>query len=68
MIEHVAFLVPDTPLHRDRAEHLVHGAPEGLAAVQNDQNPLLDVQATLDQVGEEVHDDGLVLRGAIPEP
>jgi hypothetical protein len=60
MIEHVAFLVPDTPLHGHRAEDLVYSGPEGLPAVQDDQNALLEIKATLDQVGEEVDGDGLV--------
>ena len=68
MVEHVAFLVADAPLHRDRAEHLVDGGSEGLAAVQDDEHALLDVKAALDEVGEEVHGDGFVLGGAIPQP
>src|SRR5664279_909324 len=68
MIEHVAFLVANTPLHRDGPEHLVDGGSEGLAAVQDDQNTLLDVKAPLDEVGEQMHGDSLVLGGAIPQP
>jgi hypothetical protein len=52
--------VPDTPLHGHRAEDLVYSGPEGLPAVQDDQNALLEIKATLDQVGEEVDGDGLV--------
>ena len=68
MVEHVAFLVADTPLHRDGPEDLVDGGPQGLPAVQDDQNPLLEIKPPLDQVGEQMDRDGLVLGGAIPEP
>jgi hypothetical protein len=60
--------VANTPLHRDGPEHVVDGGPEGFAAVQDDEGTLLDVKAPLDEIGEQVHGDGLVLRGAIPEP
>jgi len=44
------FLVADAPLHRDGAEHLVDGGPQRLAAVQDDEDALLDVQAPVDEV------------------
>src|ERR1035438_10486846 len=68
MLEDVAFLVPDAALHGYRTEDLVDGCSEGFAAVQDDQDTLLDVKTTADEVGEQVHGDGLVLCGAIPEP
>src|SRR5664279_435253 len=68
MIQDVAFLVTDAALHRDGPEHLVDGGPQGFAAVQDDQDTLLEVKATIDEIGQEMDGDGLVLRGAIPEP
>ena len=64
----MTFLVADAALHRDGAEHLGHRGPERLGSVQDHQHPLLDIQASVDEVSEQVHGDGLVLRRAVPQP
>src|SRR5215212_8687876 len=64
----MTFLVADAALDRHRAEHVVDGRSQRLAAVEDDEHALLDVQAAVDEVGEQVPRDGLVLRGAVPEP
>jgi hypothetical protein len=49
-------------LHRTdahRAEHLDDGGPQCLAPVQDDEHALLDVQAAVDEVGEQAPGDGL---------
>src|SRR5271155_1406996 len=68
MLEHIAFLVPDAALHGYCAKDLVDGRPQGFAAIQDDQDALLDVKAAADEVGEQMDGDGLVLCRAIPEP
>jgi hypothetical protein len=62
VVEHVAFLVTDAALNRDVAEDRVNGRPERLAAIQDDQDALVAVQATLDEVREQLDADALVLR------
>ena len=59
MIQDIAFLVANTPLHGHGAEDIVDGCSEGLAAVQDDQDALLDVKAPGDEIGEEMDGDGL---------
>jgi hypothetical protein len=39
-----------------------------LGAVEDDQRALLDVQAALDEVGQQRRRDGRVLRRPVPEP
>ena len=46
MIEDVAFLVTDAALHGNVAEDAVNGCSERLAAVQDDEDALVAVQAT----------------------
>ena len=50
VVEHVSLFVADAALHRHRAEYLGHGGPECLAAVEDDEHALLDVQAAVDEV------------------
>jgi hypothetical protein len=50
VLERVALLVTHATLHRHRPEHLGHRGPERLAAVEDDEHPLLDIQATVDEV------------------
>jgi hypothetical protein len=67
VIQDVAFLVANTALHRHGTEDLIDGGPQRLGAVEDDEDALLDVQATADEVGEEVCRDGLVLRGRLSD-
>jgi hypothetical protein len=48
------------------AENGVNGGSEGLAAVQEDEHALVAVQAAVDEVGEQLDADALVLRRAVP--
>jgi hypothetical protein len=50
VIEHISLLVPHAALDGHRAEHGVDGGPQGLAAVQDDEDALLAVQAALHEV------------------
>ena len=68
VIEDVAFLVTDAALNGDVAEDSVNGGAEGLAAVQDDQDALVAVQAAVDEVREQLDADALVLRRAVPQP
>jgi hypothetical protein len=45
--------VTDTPLNRDLAEHRPHRFPECFAAVEDEQDALLGVKATLNEIGEQ---------------
>ena len=65
VIEDVALLVADAPLDRDRTKYLVDGRPQRLAAGEDDEHALLDIEAPVDEVGEDVPRDGLVLRRAV---
>lgn len=62
----MTFLVTDAALHRGGAEHLVDGGPQRLATVNDEQHALLGVEATIDEVGEQVRRDGRVLGRALP--
>jgi hypothetical protein len=62
----MTFLVPDTALHGDRAEHVAHGLAQRLAAVEHTEHALLDIEAAIDQIGEQRGRDGRVLRRAVP--
>jgi hypothetical protein len=67
--EHVALFVADTPLDRRvDTEHLVDGLAQRLGAVDHDEHALLDIEAALDQVGEQRGGDGSVLGRAVPQP
>jgi hypothetical protein len=68
VIEDVAFLVTDAALHRNVAEHGVNCGSEGLAAVEDDEDALVAVQAAIDEVREQFDADALVLRRAVPQP
>ena len=46
----MTFLVADAALHRHGPEHVGHGGPERLAAVEHDEHALLAVQAAVDEV------------------
>src|ERR1700733_4246274 len=67
VIEDIAFLVADTALHWDGAENLIDGRSERLAAVEDDEDALLDGQSPGDEICEEVRGDSLVLRRAVPQ-
>jgi hypothetical protein len=49
----VALLVPDAPLHGRLAEDVADRLAERLGAIDHEQDPLLGVEAALDQVGEQ---------------
>jgi hypothetical protein len=69
VVEHVSLLVDHTALHRHiAAEHLADGFPQRLPAVQDEQQPLLDVQATIEEIGEQRRCDGGVLGRSFPQP
>lgn len=64
----MTFLVPHAALHRRLAEDRTDRLPERLRAVDDEQDPLLGIKATLDQIGEQRGGDGGVLGRALPEP
>ena len=69
MTEHVALLVAHAALDRRvDAEHVTDGLSQRLGAVDDDQHALLDIQAALDEVGQQRGRDGRVLGRAVPEP
>ena len=69
MREHVSLLVADAALDRRvDAEHVADGLAERLGAVDDDQHALLDIQAALDEVGQQRGRDGGVLGRAVPQP
>jgi hypothetical protein len=64
----MTFLVAHAPLHgRVDAEHVADGRAQRLGAVEHDQDALVDVEAALDEVGQQGCRDGGVLRGAVPQ-
>jgi len=67
VIEHVAFLVANAALDGDVAEDGIDSGPQRLAAVEDDEHALIAVQAALDEVGEQLDADALVLRRAVPQ-
>lgn len=69
VVQHVAFLVTDTPMHRGvNAQHVPDGLAQRLAAVQHAQHALLDVQTAADEVGQQRGRDGRVLAATLPQP
>jgi hypothetical protein len=50
------------------AEHVADRLSECLGAVDHHQHALLDIQAALDEVGQQRRRDGRVLGRAVPEP
>ena len=67
-IADVALLVPLTALHeRVGAEDLADRLAQRLAAVDDEQNRLLGIKATRDQVREQVRGQPGVLRAAFPQ-
>lgn len=59
VVEHVAFLVADTALHRRvDAEHVADRLAQRLRAVEDAEHALLDVQPAVDEVGEQRGGDG----------
>jgi hypothetical protein len=68
VVEDVSLFVAHTTVDGHRAEHLVDGGPERLAAIEDDEHALLDVQAAVDEVCEQCDGDRLVLRRAVPQP
>src|SRR6266536_3814991 len=68
VVGHVALLVPHASLHGRPAEDVADRLAERLGAVDHEQDPLLGVEATLDQVREQRGRDGRVLRASFPEP
>ena len=65
----MTFLVADAALHRRGTPSTSRtGLPERLGAVEDAEHALLDVEAAVDQVGEQRGGDGRVLGRAFPEP
>jgi len=50
------------------AEHLAYGFPQSLRAVDHEQQPLLDVESSVDEVGQQRPGDGRVLGRSVPQP
>jgi len=68
MFEHIPFLVPDTALHGCFAEHVPDRLVERFRPVDHEQHPLLGIEPTLDEIGQQGGRDGRVLCRALPEP
>ena len=69
VIEHVAFLMADAALDRGvDAEDVVDGLAQRLAAVENDEHALVDIEATAGEVRQQRGRDGGVLGGPVPQP
>ena len=67
--EHVALLVAHAALHRGvDAEHVADRLAQRLGAVDDHEHALLDVEAALDEVGQQRGRDRRVLGRAVPEP
>jgi hypothetical protein len=49
-------------------EDIVDGLPQCLAAVEDDENALLDVKAPVDEIGQQRGRDRGILGRALPEP
>jgi len=49
-------------------EHLAHRGGQGFGAVDDHQQPIIEFQAALDQVGQQGAHHGLIFGGAIPHP
>src|SRR3954447_3886894 len=65
----MTFLVADTALHRGvDPEHVADRLAQRLGAVDHAEHALLDVEATLDEVGQQRGGDGGVLGRAVPQP
>ena len=63
MADNVTQLVVAAPLHPCVAEHLLHGFPQGLGSVQDEQPPLLRIEPSGDQILQQAFDDLGILRG-----
>jgi hypothetical protein len=67
MVKHVSLLVLRTsPYWNVVAEHLPDGRAQALGPVDHEQQPLLDVQAPVDQIGQQRAGHGGVLGRAVP--
>src|SRR4051812_41344959 len=65
----MTFLVADTALHRGvDPEHVADRLAQRLGAVDHAEHALLDVEATLDEVGQQCGGDGRVPGRAVPQP
>jgi hypothetical protein len=65
----MTFLVAHAALDRRvGAEDVADGLAQRLGAVDDDQHALLDIQAALDEVGQQRGGDGGVLGRAVPQP
>jgi hypothetical protein len=68
MFEHIPFLVPDTALHGCFAEYVPDRLVERFRPFDHEQHPLLGIEPTLDEIGQQGGRDGRVLCRAVPEP
>jgi hypothetical protein len=62
VVEHIPLFVPHTPLDGRLAEDVADSFAQRLGAVDHEQDPLLGVEAALDQITQERGCDGRVLR------
>jgi hypothetical protein len=68
MVKHVATLVLGTALHGNVvAEHLPDSFPERLRPVDHEQQALLNIEAPVEQIGEQRGGDGPILGRAVPQ-
>ena len=67
VLEHVSFLVADTALDlRSGTEDVADRFAERFGSINDEEDPLLGVKATLDQVAEQGGRHGRVLGRALP--
>jgi hypothetical protein len=68
MVKHVSLLVLGTALHRHVVpEHLPYRFPERLRSVNDEQKALLDIDAPVDEIGQERGGDRGVLTRSLPQ-
>jgi len=68
LVGDVAQLVPLTALDNRVIEDAHHGGPQGLAAIDPDEDRPCGVQATLTQPGQQIGDHAGVLRRTLTQP
>jgi hypothetical protein len=69
VLEHVSLLVPDAPVDEGAlAEHRPDRLAQRLGAIDHEQDRLLGIQASVDEVRQQRGGDGGVLGAALPQP
>jgi hypothetical protein len=65
----MTFLVADAALYGGAGvEHVTYPLAEGLGAVKHAEHALTDIQAAIDEIGQQRGRDRRVLRRALPQP